>query len=64
MNSPSPVFPWNCEPGLQYLPERVFTQTSLAAVAGAVLSRAGGLARTYYLVRFDPVGGYLALGGL
>jgi hypothetical protein len=37
----------------QYLPERVFTQTSLAAVAGAVsVSRtieAGGVARTYFL---------------
>src|SRR5262249_3000345 len=56
------------DPGFQYLPDRVFTQTSLAVVAGAVFVSwtigAGGHVQTYFLSAFDPVGGYLALGGL
>ena len=69
MNSPCLVFPYHREPGFQYLPERVFTQTSLAVeVAGAVfVSRtigAGGTFTDVFLVGFDPVGGYLGLGGL
>jgi hypothetical protein len=50
------------------LPERVFTQTSLAVVAGAVFvswtTGAEGLGPNVFLVRFDPIGGYLALSGL
>ena len=54
MNSPSLVLPKKRDPGFQYLPGRVFTQTSLAVeVSGAVfVSRtlgAGGLLPTYFL---------------
>ena len=46
----------------------MFTQTSLAVVAGANLCLIdcwSGRPRTnVFLVRFDPVGRYLALGGL
>src|SRR5262249_27847955 len=53
LNSPSFVLPKYCEPDFQYLPERVFTQTSLAVVAGAVFVLwtigAAGLVRKYFL---------------
>jgi hypothetical protein len=68
MNSPSLVLPLCHEPGLQYLPERVFTRTSLGgAFAGKLpvpLSLdAGCLSLTYFLEGFDPVGRYRGATG-
>ena len=54
--------------GFQYLPERLFTQHLIGRSCRCSLCLVdywSGRARTnVFLVRFDPVGRYLALGGL
>jgi hypothetical protein len=67
MNWPCLVFPQNREPGRQYLPERVFTQTSLAVVAGAVfVSWTIGVGASYERISCTLRSSrrYFTLGGL